>query len=165
MRAAAKAKGGEAAGVKTGAEATTEAKREEPKLCPDPEPDKGGGRKAFDIQYEQFVRSIVNPQRQPPLPAGLAFSLPNPSTGDAVFFDDCREADGAMIEAKGHYEDLMDKEFGLRILKGDWIDQATRQVEASGGRAVDGGDGGNVQCGQPGPSRRRARHPQSPRAL
>jgi hypothetical protein len=136
VRAAAKAKDN-AAGVKTGVEAQTGTWREEPKLCPDPEPDKAGGRKAFDIQYEQFVRSIVNPQRQPPLPAGLAFSLTNPSTGEAVVFDDCRESDGAMIEAKGHYEDLMRKEFGLRILKDDWIDQAMRQVAASGGRQIE----------------------------
>ena len=33
----------------------------------------------------------VNPQRQPPLPAGLAFSLTDPATGKPVKYDDCRE--------------------------------------------------------------------------
>ena len=59
--------------------------REEPKLCPDPGPENINGRKLFDVQYEQYVRSIVNPQRQPPLPAGLAFSLTDP--------EDVREKD------------------------------------------------------------------------
>ena len=39
------------------------------------------GHKLFDVQYEQYVRSIVNPQRRPPLPAGLAFSLTDRATG------------------------------------------------------------------------------------
>ena len=42
-----------------------------------------------------------------------------------------------MIEAKGHYAEMMRTEFGLRILKDDWIDQATRQVAASGGRRIE----------------------------
>ncbi len=128
---------GDAAGVETGVEAATEARREEPKLCPAPEPDKAGGRKSFDIQYEQFVRSVVNPQRQPPLPAGLAFSLTNPSTDEAVFFDDCRESDGAMIEAKGHYAQMMETKWGRDKLAVDWTDQATRQVKASAGRQIE----------------------------
>jgi hypothetical protein len=137
LHAAIKAKESDETGVKTGAEASTKAKREEPKLCPDPEPDKAGGRKAFDIQYEQFVRSIVNPQRQPPLPAGLAFSLTNPSTDEAVFFDDCREADGPMIEAKGHYAQMMETKWGRDKLEADWTDQATRQVKASAERQIE----------------------------
>ena len=95
------------------------------------------GHKLFDVQYEQYVRSIVNPQRRPPLPAGLAFSLTDPATGKAVSYDDCRELDGAMVEAKGHYADLMSSEFGERILKYDWTDQASRQVNASGGRDIE----------------------------
>jgi len=42
---------------------------------------------------------LNNPQR--PLPAGMAVSLENPLTGKNVAFDDCRESDGTMIEAKG----------------------------------------------------------------
>jgi hypothetical protein len=128
------AKESDETGVKTGAEASTEAKREEPKLCPDPEPDKAGGRKAFDIQYQQFVRDIVNPQRRPQLPPTLTFGLPDPATGKLVKFDDCRESDGAMIEAKGHYEEMMrsDWEKGVDILTNKWTEQAKSQVAASG---------------------------------
>ena len=134
LHAAIKAKESDEAGVKIGAGASTEARREEPKLCPAPADDQAGGRKAFDIQYEQFVRSVVNPQRQPPLPPGLAFSLTNPSTGEAVVYDDCRESDGAMIEAKGHYAEMMETKWGRDKLEADWTDQATRQVKASAGR-------------------------------
>ncbi|MGA3339747.1 MAG: hypothetical protein ABSD11_03845 [Methylocella sp.] len=72
------------AGANVSAETQTQTKREEPKLCPDPGPENINGRKKFDVQYEQYVRSIVNPQRQPPLPAGLAFSL----TASKLFEDD-----------------------------------------------------------------------------
>ena len=104
LHAAIKAKESDEAGVKIGAEASTEARREEPKLCPAPAPQSIAGRRLFDIQYEQFVRSVVNPQRQPQLPPTLTFGLTNPETGRIVDYDDCRESDGAMIEAKGHYE-------------------------------------------------------------
>ncbi|MFZ0508729.1 MAG: hypothetical protein WAM29_11780, partial [Methylocella sp.] len=104
--AAPKVKDDEVADQKTGAEAQTETKREEPTLCPDPVTENITGRKAFDVEYQQYVRGIVNPQRQPPLPAGLTFSLTAPSTGEPVRYDDCRESDGTMIEAKGHYEDV-----------------------------------------------------------
>ncbi len=53
------------ASANVSAEAQTQTKREEPKLCPDPGPENINGRKLFDVQYEQYVRSIVNPQRQP----------------------------------------------------------------------------------------------------
>jgi hypothetical protein len=33
--------------------------------------------------------------------SGLAVSLSDPATGRRVVFDDCRESDGTMIEAKG----------------------------------------------------------------
>ena len=84
--------------------AQAETQREEPKLCPAPVGENIAGRKAFDILYEQYIRSIVNPQEQPPLPPGLAFSLTDPATGRPVVFDGCRERDGAMFEVKGHYE-------------------------------------------------------------
>ena len=82
--AATKEKQKDDAGANVSAEAQAQTKREEPKLCPDPGPENINGRKAFDIQYKQYVRSIVNPQRQPPLPTGLAFSLTNPATGEPV---------------------------------------------------------------------------------
>ena len=137
--AAAKEKQKDDAGANVSAGAQTQTKREEPKLCPEPVPENINGRKAFDVQYEQYVRSIVNPQRQPPLPAGLAFSLTNPATGKPVKYDDCRESDGAMIEAKGHYAEMMrpDWDKGLDILSSKWTQQATSQVSASGGRDIE----------------------------
>ncbi|MGO8844138.1 MAG: hypothetical protein ACLQFI_02060 [Methylocella sp.] len=42
-----------------------------------------------------------------------------------------------MIEAKGHYEDLMRSEWGQDKVRDDWIDQASRQVAASGGREIE----------------------------
>jgi hypothetical protein len=135
--AAAKEKQKGDAGANVSAEAQTQTKREEPKLCPDPGPENINGRKAFDVQYEQYVRSVVNPQRQPPLPAGLAFSLTDPATGKPVSFDDCRESDGAMIEAKGHYEDVRQNRIISDSIDDKWVEQATRQVDASGGRDIE----------------------------
>jgi hypothetical protein len=54
-----------------------------------------------------------------------------------VSFDDCRESDGAMIEAKGHYEDVREKDFISDNIDEDWVEQATRQVAASGGREIE----------------------------
>jgi len=137
LHAAIKAKESDQAGVKTGAEASTDARREEPKLCPAPAPQSIAGRRLFDIQYEQFVRSVVNPQRQPQLPPTLTFGLTNPETGRIVDYDDCRESDGAMIEAKGHYEGVRQSKFMSDNIDADWIEQATRQVRASGGRQIE----------------------------
>jgi hypothetical protein len=123
-------------GAKASAEAQTGTKREEPKFCPAPVSENITKRKTFDVQYEQYVRSIVNPQRQPPLPAGLAISLTDPATGNPVTFGDCRESDGAMIEAKGHSEDVRRNLILRDEMDNDWIEQATRQVDASGGRDI-----------------------------
>ena len=117
--------------------AQAETKREEPKLCPAPVTENIAGRKAFDVLYEQYIRSIVNPQEQPPLPPGLAFSLTNPATGNPVSFDDCRKSDGTMIEVKGHYEAVRQEEFISDRIDKEWVKQATRQVDASGGRDIE----------------------------
>jgi hypothetical protein len=42
-----------------------------------------------------------------------------------------------MIEAKGHYEDLMRSEWGQDKVRDDWTAQASRQVNASGGRDIE----------------------------
>ena len=77
-----------------------------------------------------------NPQR--PLPAGLAVSLTNPVTGRRVVFDDCRESDGTMIEAKGPgFAKMLESEFMYARISARWVKQATSQVEGSGGRAIE----------------------------
>ena len=103
---------------------------EKPKLCPDPSKDQGGGRKLFDIIYEQWVHNFVNPQRQPQLPPGLAFALPADTTTGWVHYDDCREATGSMIEAKGNYAKMVSSTFGRGILEEVWLDVWSRGVVA-----------------------------------
>ena len=47
-----------------------------------------------------------------------------------MHYDDCREADGAMIEAKGNYAGFLATSFGKEKLTKDWIEQAGKQVRA-----------------------------------
>ena len=81
------------------AEAGARSERDEPKLCPDPSSDVPHGASERAKAYQEQISRLNNPQR--PLPAGMAVSLENPLTGRNVVFDDCRESDGTMIEAKG----------------------------------------------------------------
>ncbi len=76
-----------------------------------------------------------NPQR--PLLRGEAVSLINPQTGDPVVFDDCRESDGTMIEAKGpgFAQQMKYAYFDTSIVPG-WEEQARTQLSASGWRDV-----------------------------
>ena len=83
--------------AKAGAGARSE--RDEPKLCPDPGRDVPHGASERAMLYQEQISRLNNPQR--PLSRGDAVSLMNPLTGKNVAFDDCRESDGTMIEAKG----------------------------------------------------------------
>jgi hypothetical protein len=107
---------------------------DEPKLCPDPSPDRpGAGNTIFAIAYAEYVNEeIVNPDF-PPLPPGLAFALFNPKSGQDVVFDGCQYTTGDMQEYKGHYADLMAKSFFWDggPLEQDFLDQANRQVQAN----------------------------------
>lgn len=122
-------------GVATKAGAQSRA--DQPQLCPDPGPDVPHGGSERAIAYQAMISALNNPQR--PLPPGLAVSLINPETGKPVVFDDCRESDGTMIEAKGpgYAEMLDDSFFHDRILPAEWTEQAERQVAASGGREIE----------------------------
>ena len=42
-----------------------------------------------------------------------------------------------MFEVKGHYEGVRRSQLLRDAIDADWIDQATRQVEASGGRDIE----------------------------
>jgi hypothetical protein len=124
--------------AKTQAGATSEvtSKAEEPQLCPDPGPDVPHGASARSIAYQAFISALNNPQR--PLPPGMAVSLINPKTKRRVTYDDCREDDGTMIEAKGYgFANLLQSSYIKRRLKKRWIGQAMRQVLASGGREIE----------------------------
>jgi hypothetical protein len=115
----------------------TDEQDDRPKLCPAPKDDQLGGRKLFDQMYEQYVRDTVNPQRRPQLPPGLTFALPGNTPSGWVHYDDCREADGAMIEAKGNYAEMLATQWGQEKLAGEWVDQASKQVQAAGNRRVE----------------------------
>jgi hypothetical protein len=104
--------------------------KDEPELCPDPSPDRGG-KKDFDRLYQEYIGTIVNPQIKPPLPATLAYALWNPQNGKYVAFDHCQLTTGIMIEVKGHYEDLLRSDWGRNLITILFLDQAERQVEAA----------------------------------
>lgn len=120
-----------------GVETAAQARKDQAKLCPAPQPDRLGGRRLFDEMYEQYVRNFNNPQRQPQLPPGLTFALPANTISGWVHHDDCRESDGTMIEAKGNYGDFLRTPFGKRRLAELWLDQAERQLAATGSRRVE----------------------------
>jgi hypothetical protein len=62
----------------------------------------------------------------------------NPVTEEPVVFDDCRESDGTMIEAKGpRFAKMLENDIVGRSVRAQWIDQATDQVQATGGRAIE----------------------------
>ena len=105
----------------------------EPKLCPDYSPDRRTNDKG--LEYENYIKSIVNPGN--PTPSGMAYILPNPSSGGkGVLFDDCERATGTMVEIKDGYADFLRTEWGARLLQRLFLDQASRQIEAAGLRPV-----------------------------
>ena len=119
----------------------------QPKLCPDPGPDKrhlldeNGNLDESKVdraaEYQAYISRIVNPQNA--LPIGLAVDLPNPLGGDPVSFDECRQSDGTMIEAKGPgYLDKLLSPYGFWTnIEDEMVWQARRQLMAAGGRAVE----------------------------
>ncbi len=120
----------------------------QPKLCPDPGPDRrplldeNGNLDESKIdraaRYQAYVSSIVNPQN--PLPIGLAVELPSPLGDDPISFDECRQSDGTMIEAKGPgYLDMLlsPYKFPWTNVENEMVWQARRQLMAAGGRAVE----------------------------
>lgn len=104
----------------------------EPKLCPRPQPDRRTNDKG--IEYEMFMRPIVNPFM--PTPPGLAYYLPNLSTGKAVEFDDCQQTTGRMIDYKDRYWKML-SDLGIQqfLIEQLW-NQAEGQVAAAGDRPI-----------------------------
>jgi hypothetical protein len=108
----------------------------QPKLCPDPTPDRPGA--PLDNPYQRYVSMLVNGQTLPP---GLAVSLFNPLSGKDVVFDDCRLSDGTMIEAKGggYLEMLQKGSNGMQWLgvQDKLLGQANGQLQAAQGRPIE----------------------------
>jgi hypothetical protein len=111
-----------------------------PQQCPEPpKPDKEGGPRS--IAYANHMKALIN---QPPTPPGFGYRLYNPfANGDPVNYDDCERDSGTLDEFKGpgYAGQLSDKNeyYGEEFeenLTLEWLDQATRQIEASGGRPV-----------------------------
>ena len=117
------------------AEAEARSERDEPKLCPDPSRDVPHGASERAIAYQEQISRLNNPQR--PLSRGDAVSLLNPLTGKPVVFDDCRESDGTMIEAKGPgFAQQMNYPYFDKSIVPGWEEQARTHVAAAGGRDV-----------------------------
>jgi hypothetical protein len=104
----------------------------EPKLCPRPQPDRRTNDKG--IEYEMFMRPIVNPFM--PTPLGMAYYLPKRFSSEAVEFDDCEQKSGTMIDYKDKYWDMLKKPGFGEIIMGDLVDQALRQISAAGQRRI-----------------------------
>ncbi len=115
----------------------------EPRLCPAFAPDVAGSDQGKPYeenrsrQYEDFVKLLINPPPDGPTPSGYVYYLPNPArNGAPVSFDDCEQATGNILfEIKGEglaklTNDLPD------VMEKQIVNQATRQMEASGGQPV-----------------------------
>lgn len=138
-----------AAGAQSRAQAQARALADtNPKLCPDPSPDRKGAR-VKDWFYQAYIGELVNPGR-PPLPLGIAIRLPkagldhdpDPSNVfDWVHFDDCRLADGTMIEVKGTgYLAMLQKgeqSYPWVGVRDQLIKQAQSQIDAARGRPIE----------------------------
>jgi hypothetical protein len=119
-----------------GAETNATSELDTPQLCPDPGPDVPHGASPRSVAYQAYISALNNPQR--PLPPGLAVSLINPNTGRRVTYDDCREVDGTMIEAKAPgFSHMLGDSYLRGVLEGRWTQQATRQVDAAGWHTLD----------------------------
>jgi hypothetical protein len=99
---------------------------DQPKLCPDPSPDRPGGMSDRAGAYQQQITG---------LPHGMAVYL------NGVMFDGCRTTDGTMLEAKGPgYEFAMTDKGGWE----DWYEgidklkaDLSRYSAAAGNRTVE----------------------------
>ncbi len=116
--------------------ATARSTDDKPKLCPDPGWDTPHGASENAWRYQEQISALNNPQR--PLLRGEAVSLTDPKTEEPVAFDDCRESDGAMIEAKGPtYAKLVKNDIIADNIRNEWRGQADSQLSAAGSRNIE----------------------------
>lgn len=109
--------------------------RNEPQLCPEPPRLDAPQGKEKSWAYSDYMKDIIN---QPPTPPKFGYQLINPfADGAIVKYDDCQRNTAAMIEYKGPgYAGQLESESNREGITAGWLDQATRQIEASGGRPV-----------------------------
>lgn len=103
---------------------------DEPRLCPDPVKDKRTNDLGLD--YENYIKSIVNPEN--PTPTYMGYVLPK--VAGSVAFDDCEHSTGTMVEIKDGYADFLDSDWGKAFVARIFLKQATDQVQAAGGRSL-----------------------------
>ena len=120
--------------IDTAAVSADLAQDDRPKLCPAPGPDRPGGSER-GRDYEDYVKSVVNPDNQ--TPRGWGYQLPNPEkNGKLVYFDDCQHSTGMMVEAKGSYAGVLSFEPSRSENSEDWLEQSAAQIAAAGGRPI-----------------------------
>ncbi len=118
--------------------------QDEPRLCPAPAPDVVGSDqgKSYEEnrarQYEDYVKTFINPPPDGPTPSGFVYYLPNPEQdGEPVSYDDCQKKTGILLDYKGEgYAALLQNPIIEDSIKEKFIDQALRQVQASDGRPI-----------------------------
>ncbi len=120
--------------IDTAAVSADLAQDDQPKLCPAPAPDRPGGSE-IGRDYEDYVKSVVNPDN--PTPRGWGYQLSNPEqNGAPVYYDDCQQSTGMMVEAKGGYSGVLAFQQGRDSVSADWLHQSAAQIAASGGRPI-----------------------------
>jgi len=121
------------------AQAQTNTDSNEPKLCPDPGKDRPGSDRSADaVAYQAYISTVVNPDL--PTPPGMAVALYSPVRRNYVFFDDCRHADGVMIEAKGPgFLSMLLKKSDMpwQGVESGFLKQANDQLGAAAGRSIE----------------------------
>jgi hypothetical protein len=103
---------------------------DEPRLCPDTAKDKRTNDLGLD--YENYIKSIVNPEN--PTPTYMGYMLPK--VAGSVAFDDCEHSTGTMVEIKDGYAGFLDSDWGKAFVAGIFMKQAMDQVQAAGGRPL-----------------------------
>jgi hypothetical protein len=103
---------------------------DEPRLCPDTKKDKRTNDLGLD--YENYIKSIVNPEN--PTPTFMGYMLPK--VAGSVTFDDCQHSTGTMIEIKDGYAGFLDSDWGKAFVARIFVEQAMDQVQAAGDRPL-----------------------------
>jgi hypothetical protein len=91
------------------------------RLCPEPAKD----RRTNDLglAYENYIKSIANPEN--PTPAYMGYQLPN--VASVVSFDDCEHSTGTMVEIKDGYAGFLEVTGAKGSLQASfWSRQGTR---------------------------------------
>src|SRR5262249_26641544 len=114
--------------------------RDDPEVCPAPEPDKPGGKtNKGGVEYEKWVGQVVGGVVPPDL--GLAIRMTKPD-GGSVYLDNCVDETHSLIEAKGF---TYGKALNKKVTTGDpkpwiWFEARMMRQAASQVEAVEGSD-------------------------